>query len=82
MIILSPKQDYVIKELFHNETILKYFISDVLRIPIESILSVRLLNPFLRKGFSRHKQGILDILLELNDRTKINIELQVKRIKH
>ena len=79
--IISPKWDYCIKELFRNMTVLKYFISVVLEIPVEEIRSVRLLNTFLRRRYRYQKQGILDVLAELNDNTKINIELQVKAAK-
>ena len=47
MEIVSLKCDYCFKEWFSNETIRKYFISDVLDIPVENIRSVRLANPFL-----------------------------------
>ena len=79
--IISPKWDYCIKELFRNMTVLKYFISVVLEIPVEEIRSVRLLNTFLRRRYRYQKQGILDVLAEMNDNTKINIELQVKAAK-
>lgn len=46
-------------------------------IPIEEIKSVRILNPFLRKRYKRQKLGILDIAMELNDNTKIDVEVQV-----
>ena len=78
MEIVSLKCDYCFKEWFSNETIRKYFISDVLDIPVENIRSVRLANPFLRKRYREQKQGILDVLVELNDDTKINIEMQTK----
>ena len=77
MNIISPKYDFSAKELFSNEVVRRHFISDVLGIPIEKIRSVRMLNPFLRKRFRLQKQGILDVLVELNDSTKINIEVQV-----
>lgn len=41
MDIISLKCDYCFKEWFSNETIRRYFISDVLDIPIEDIRSVR-----------------------------------------
>lgn len=78
MNIISPKYDFSAKELFSNEVVRRHFISDVLGIPIEKIRSVRMLNPFLRKRFRLQKQGILDVLVELNDSTKINIEVQVE----
>ena len=35
--IISPKWDYCMKELFRNPVIRKYFISVVLNIPVEKI---------------------------------------------
>ena len=66
------------KELFRNEIVRKAFLSDILGIPEEEIRTARLLNPFLRKRYKKQKLGILDILLELNDDTRINIEIQLK----
>ena len=74
--IISPKWDYSFKELFRNMIVLKYFISVVFGIPLEEIKSVRLMNTDLRRRYRYQKQGILDVLAELNDNTKINIELQ------
>lgn len=82
MTFILPKSDDCFKELFRNETVRKYFISDVLSIPLEEIKSVRLANPFLRKAYRHQKQGILDVFLELNNSTKINIEIQLKHPKH
>lgn len=78
MQIISPKTDFCAKELFAHETIRKYFISDVTGIRLEDIRSVRLSNPYLWKRYRKQKQGILDVLIELNDEAKVNIELQVK----
>lgn len=36
----------------------------------------------MRRRFRRQKQGILDVVLELNDDTKIDIEMQVRAQKH
>ena len=65
-----------------NEEVRKYFVSDVLGIPVEEIRSIRICNPFLWKRYFRQKQGILDVLLEMNDNSRINIELQIQRLKH
>lgn len=78
MKIVSPKYDYCMKELFRNEVVRRHFLSDVLDIPPETIRSSRLLNTFLWKRYRNQKLGILDVLIELNDDTKINIEIQVK----
>ena len=78
MKIIPAIEDFMVKELFSHEKVCKQFVSDVLGIPIEEIKSVRILNPFLRKRHRKQKQGILDIVLELNDNTKIDVEIQVK----
>lgn len=75
---LTLKSDIIFKELMRNETVRKWFISDVLGIPLEEIKSVRLENTFLSRRSKAEKQGILDIRLLLNDDRKINIELQIK----
>ena len=82
MEIISPKTDFCAKELFSHETIRKHFISDVTGIPMDDIRSVRLGNPYLRKRYRKQKQGIMDILVELNGNTKVNIEIQVKFYSH
>lgn len=78
MKIISPKYDYCAKELFRNEVVRNHFLSDILEIPVEEIRSSRLLNTFLWKRYRGQKQGILDVLIELNNNIKINIEIQVK----
>ncbi len=79
MKIVSPKYDICGKELFQNELVRKHFISDVLKIPVNQIHSVRFANTFLRKRYRRQKLGILDILLEMNNDCLINIEIQLKQ---
>ncbi len=76
--IVSPRWDYVVKELFRDIEVLRYFISDILGIPLSRIRSLRLKNTFLWKRRKKEKQGILDVVAELNDDTVIDIELQAK----
>ncbi len=78
MEFITPKNDDCMKELFANEIVRKGFIGDVLGVPPEEIRSTHMANPFLWKRYRWQKQGILDVLLEWNDDTKINIELQVR----
>ncbi len=78
---LLPKHDDCAKELFRNPIILKHFLSDILGIPPGEIRSLKLLNPFLYRHYRNSKPGILDILTELNNHTKINIEIQLKVMK-
>lgn len=80
--VISLKCDFSFKHLMLNEEVRRYFVSDVLGIPVEEIRSVKLCNSFLWKRYFKQKQGILDVLLELNDDRKINIELQIRRLKH
>ena len=80
--LLTPKYDEFVKEMFRNETVRRYFISDILKIPPENIRRIRLRNPFLHRHYHRQKQGIVDVVLELNDCRKINIELQVKVVQY
>lgn len=59
--IARPKWDYCMKELFRNFIILKYFISDILDIPIEKIRSLKLRNTNLWRRYRYQKQGIEDV---------------------
>lgn len=80
--IVPAKFDECGKRVFRNEKVCKYFLSDVLKIPVEKIKSIKYLDTHLLRRYHRQKSGILDILVELNDDTKINIELQLKIMKH
>ncbi len=79
--IISPKYDDFVKEMFRNETVRRHFIGDVLGIGQEKIRSVQLKNTFLGRRRRRQKLGILDIVVELNDSEVIDIELQVKMVR-
>lgn len=76
--IISLKYDFSFKYLFQNEAVRRHFISDALGIPLKEILSVRMANTFLWKQYWKQKQGILDVVLELNDDSKVNVELQIE----
>lgn len=78
MKLISLEYDFCIKEVMENEVVRRYFISDVLHIPLRDIKSVRIINPFLWRRYRKQKLGILDIQLILNDNTKINVEIQLK----
>lgn len=82
MEIISLKYDFSFKSLMRSEEVRRYFISDALAIPVAEIKSVKLANPFLWKRYRKQKLGILDVLVELNDDSKVNIELQIKVMKH
>lgn len=79
---LPPKSDVVFKELMRNEVVRRGFISDVLNIPQEEIKTVRLENPFLSRRSRTEKQCILDVRIQLNDDSRINVELQIRRLAY
>ncbi|MDE6675741.1 MAG: Rpn family recombination-promoting nuclease/putative transposase [Acetatifactor sp.] len=79
---LPPKSDVAFKELMRNEVVRRGFISDVLDIPLEEIKSVRLENPFLSRRSRVEKQCILDVRIQLNDDSRINVELQIQRLAY
>ena len=79
MKLISLKADYAFRELFSYENVRKQILSDVLGIPLEEIREVRVTTPFLWKRLARQKQGILDMALELNGNSKVNVEMQVRR---
>ena len=82
MTVVSLKEDYAFKEFFEHVSVLKQFISDVTGIPLEEIRRVGLRSPFLRRRYRWEKLGILDVMVELNNDTKIDIEMQVEVQKY
>ena len=80
--VISPKYDDMMKELFHNETVLRYFLSDILKVRLDRIQNLRIRSPFLRKRGRKEKQGILDVVAEFGDDTKVNVELQVRIVRN
>ena len=79
---ILPKSDVAFKELMRNEEVRKHFISDVLQIPLEEIKSVRLENTLLSRRSRQEKQCILDVRVLLNDNSRINVELQIRRLAY
>ena len=79
-VFVSLKSDeFVFREVFGVEAVRRQFVSDVTGIPREDIRSVRIVSPVLRKRTRKQKLGILDLALTLNDDTRIDIEVQVRR---
>lgn len=79
---IPPKADVVFKELMRNTEVCRHFISDVLGIPLEEIQSVRLENTFLSRRSRQEKQCILDVRILLNNNSRINVELQIRRLAY
>lgn len=78
MEIIPATFDECAKNMFSREQVRRYFISAVTEIPVEEIKRVYLADTHLHVFFKGMKKGILDILVELEDGTKINIEIQHK----
>lgn len=73
---LDPCNDYVFKRLFgDSETALRSMLTAILDLPIP-VASLRVLNPDLRAVDLTSKSIRLDILVELQDRSLIDIEFQ------
>ncbi|MBP3597310.1 MAG: Rpn family recombination-promoting nuclease/putative transposase, partial [Clostridia bacterium] len=79
---LKPTNDFVFKKLFGEEKnvdILKDLIQAIL--PDLSIHKIKINKDVtLERKLITDKLGILDIVAELNDNTKINIEIQVENL--
>jgi len=80
--LISLKSDYAFKELFSHEDVRKQFLSDVLGIPVEKIKSAELAGTHLRVSRRRQKQGILDVVIRLENGTMVDVEMQVRRRSH
>ena len=79
---LSPKLDVVFQALFGevgSERITKNFLETILNKKIEKIDLSK--NPILRREFKDDKLGVLDILAELDEKEKCNIEMQLVNSK-
>lgn len=78
---LKEKNDYFVpvvsdgcfRSFFRNEKILKLFLTDLLNIQIKHLVY---LDTTMQKEYDKIKESRLDVIAELDDGTKINIEMQ------
>lgn len=77
--IIEPTMDFCAKELFENEKIRRYFLSAFLAVPVEEIADTQTENPLLRRWRKSDKEGILDVVIKLQNGRRINIEVQVRK---
>lgn len=78
--LLPLTSDIVFKQVFGQEEskpILRVFLNDILGLDIQSEDQITLLNPEINPGFLDDKMCILDVRIELSDRSSIDIEIQV-----
>lgn len=75
--LMKPKVDFCFKELMEDEEVRLGFISAVLGVAPEEIISTELLPTYLRKQYQDDKLGILDVRIRLNGGTQMDMEIQV-----
>lgn len=75
--IMLPTVDFCFKELMQNPKVRKGFIAAILGKSPGTIRRTTLIPTALQKESEEDKLGILDVLVELEDGTKMNMEMQV-----
>lgn len=75
--IMLPTVDFCFKELMKNDKVRKGFVAAILGKAPEEIRRTTLLPTELRKESEDDKLGILDVMIELEDGTLMNMEMQV-----
>ena len=75
--LMKPKVDFCFKELMEDEEVRCGFISAVLGVTPEEIISTELLSTQLRKQYQDDKLGILDVRVRLNGGAQMDMEIQV-----
>lgn len=75
--IMLPTVDFCFKELMQNPKVRKGFIAAILGKAPETIRRTTLIPTELQKESKEDKLGILDVLVELENKTKMNMEMQV-----
>ena len=75
--IMLPTVDFCFKELMKNDKVRKGFVAAILGKAPEEIRRTTLLPTELRKESEDDKLGILDVMIELEEGTLMNMEMQV-----
>lgn len=75
--LMKPKIDFAFKEIMMDEQARIGFLSAVLNLNPADIRTTTILNTNLRKFHENEKQGILDVRIQMNDTTEIDIEIQL-----
>ena len=76
--LLPLTSDYVFKRIFgqeENKQALKDFLESILD---EEILKIEIKNPEIPKNFYDSKYGVLDLKVTLNDKSIVDVEMQMK----
>ena len=75
--IMFPTVDFYFKELMKNPKVRKGFVAAILGKEPETVRRTTVIETELRKESEDDKLGILDVLVELEDGVKMNMEMQV-----
>ena len=75
--IMLPTVDFCFKELMKNPKVRKGFVAAILGKSPETVRRTTVIETELRKESEDDKLGILDVLVELEDEVKMNMEMQV-----
>ena len=75
--IMLPTVDICFKNLMENPEVRRGFIAALLKVQPEEIEESTLLPTTLQRDYGDDKLGILDILVQLEDGTQIDMEMQV-----
>ena len=75
--IMLPTVDFCFKELMASDKVRRGFIAVLLKISPEEIFDTSLMEASTKKENKKDKLGILDVRVKLQDRTQLDIEMQV-----
>ena len=75
--IMLPTVDFCFKELMKNPKVRKGFVAAILGKSPETVRRTTVIETELRRESEDDKLGILDVLVELEDGTRMNMEMQV-----
>lgn len=75
---VSLKNDYAFTQIMRNETVLKGFLNAVLKIPVNEITQVKILDRHLERLSEDDKLGILDVRVSIREKEDIDTELQIR----
>ena len=79
--LLPLKNDFVFKLVFGDKRrvdLLTAFLQSVLELPVEEYEKVTIVDPNVKKEYSKDKAGILDVKIHTTSGTVIDVEIQVE----
>lgn len=79
--IMLPKVDICFKGLMNNPKVRKGFIAALLQKDPRTIRKTSLLPTVLRQDYPDDKLGILDVRVEMEDKTQVDMEMQILELR-